>query len=47
MAKCEQIATVPKSWIQPAELGRLSPGRLREIELAVLSALGILVPGVR
>jgi mRNA-degrading endonuclease toxin of MazEF toxin-antitoxin module len=45
MAKCEQIATVPKSWIDPAELGRLSPGRLREVELAVLSALGILVPG--
>jgi mRNA-degrading endonuclease toxin of MazEF toxin-antitoxin module len=45
MAKCEQIATVPKSWIDPAELGRLSPGRMREIELAVLSALGILVPG--
>jgi hypothetical protein len=28
-----------------SELGRLSPGRLREVELAVLSALGILVPG--
>lgn len=47
LAKCEQIATVPKSWIHPAELGRLSPGRLREIELAVLSALGILLPGAR
>ena len=44
MAKCEQIATVSKSWIEPKELGRLSPGRMREIELAVLSALGILVP---
>ena len=44
MAKCEQIATVPKRWIHPAELGALSPGRLREVELAVLSALGILVP---
>jgi len=46
MAKCEQIATVPKSWDDPEELGRLSPGRMREVELAVLSALGILVPGV-
>jgi mRNA-degrading endonuclease toxin of MazEF toxin-antitoxin module len=45
MAKCEQIATVPKSWVDPEELGRLSPGRMREVELAVLSALGILVPG--
>jgi mRNA-degrading endonuclease toxin of MazEF toxin-antitoxin module len=45
MAKCEQIATVPKTWVDPAELGRLSPGRMREVELAVLSALGILVPG--
>ena len=45
MAKCEQIATVPKDWIGATELGRLSPGRMREVELAVLSALGILVPG--
>jgi mRNA-degrading endonuclease toxin of MazEF toxin-antitoxin module len=45
MAKCEQIATVPKNWIDSTELGRLSPGRMREVELAVLSALGILVPG--
>ena len=44
MAKCEQIATVPKSWVEPAELGTLSAGRMREVELAVLSALGILVP---
>lgn len=43
MAKCEQIATVPKAWIEPAELGQLSPGRMRQIELAVLSAVGILV----
>lgn len=45
MAKCEQIATVPKSWVEPAELGRLSSGRMREVELALLSALGIVVPG--
>lgn len=44
MAKCEQIGTVPKSWIEPAELGVLSAARMREVELAVLSALGILVP---
>jgi mRNA-degrading endonuclease toxin of MazEF toxin-antitoxin module len=45
MAKCEQIATVPKTWVEPAELGLLSPSRMREVELAVLSAVGILVPG--
>jgi mRNA-degrading endonuclease toxin of MazEF toxin-antitoxin module len=44
MANCEQLATVPKSWIDPAEIGRLSPARMRELELAVLSALGVLVP---
>ncbi len=44
MAKCEQIATVPKSWIEPAELGQLSPGRMLEVERAVLSALGIVAP---
>jgi mRNA-degrading endonuclease toxin of MazEF toxin-antitoxin module len=42
-AKCEQIATIPKSWIEPTELGRLSAARMREVELAVLSALGIVV----
>ncbi len=45
LAKCEQIATVPKSWIDPAELGRLSAARMLQVELAVLSALGIPVPG--
>jgi mRNA-degrading endonuclease toxin of MazEF toxin-antitoxin module len=44
MAKCEQVATVPKSWIDPFELGRLAPARMRQVELAVLSALGIVVP---
>jgi mRNA-degrading endonuclease toxin of MazEF toxin-antitoxin module len=44
MAKCEQIATIPKGWVEAAELGMLSPQRMREMELAVLSALGILVP---
>jgi mRNA-degrading endonuclease toxin of MazEF toxin-antitoxin module len=46
MAKCEQIATVPKSWVDPDEIGSLSRGRMREVELAVLSALGILLPGL-
>ncbi|HYV68104.1 MAG TPA: type II toxin-antitoxin system PemK/MazF family toxin [Myxococcales bacterium] len=46
MAKCEQIATVPKNWIEPTELGRLSPGRMLQVELAVLSALGILAPDI-
>jgi mRNA-degrading endonuclease toxin of MazEF toxin-antitoxin module len=44
MAKCEQIATIPKSWVDTVELGTLSAARMREVELAVLSALGILVP---
>jgi mRNA-degrading endonuclease toxin of MazEF toxin-antitoxin module len=47
MAKCEQIATVPKSWVESKELGHLSPGRMLEVELAVLSALGIVAPDVR
>jgi len=47
MAQCEQIATVPKSWIESRELGQLSPGRMLEVELAVLSALGIVAPAVR
>jgi mRNA-degrading endonuclease toxin of MazEF toxin-antitoxin module len=45
MAKCEQIATVPRGWVNPDELGRLSPARMHEVELAVLSALGIELPG--
>jgi len=44
MAKCEQIATVPKSWIEPTKLGLLSRGRMLEVKLAVLSALGIFAP---
>jgi len=44
MAKCEQVATVPKSWIDDVELGQLSARRMREVELAVLSALGIVPP---
>jgi mRNA-degrading endonuclease toxin of MazEF toxin-antitoxin module len=47
MAKCEEIATVPKSWIDPDELAHLSPGRMRQVELAIFSALGILVPASR
>jgi mRNA-degrading endonuclease toxin of MazEF toxin-antitoxin module len=46
MAKCEQIATVPKSWIEARELGQLSAARMLEVELAVLSALGIVAPAV-
>jgi len=44
MAKCEQIATIEKRWIEPDELGVLSPARIREVEMAVLSAIGILLP---
>jgi hypothetical protein len=36
---------VQKSWVDPGELGRLTPGRISQIELAVLSALGI--PAIR
>jgi mRNA-degrading endonuclease toxin of MazEF toxin-antitoxin module len=44
MAKCEQVATIPKGWVEPTELGMLTPQRMREVELALVSALGIVVP---
>ena len=39
-AKCEQVTTLPKVDIDE-ELGVLSDGRMREIEAALVSALGI------
>jgi mRNA-degrading endonuclease toxin of MazEF toxin-antitoxin module len=41
MVRCESIVTVHKQWIEPVELGVLSDPRIREIELVLLSALGI------
>ena len=40
-AKCEGVLTVPKRLVDPEELGVLSPARMREIEQALISALGI------
>jgi mRNA interferase MazF len=46
MVKCELVTTVPKEFVDPKPLGpALSSRRLREIERALLLALGILVPG--
>ena len=42
MVSCERIATVRKENLLPQPLGEpLSPTRMREIEKAVISALGI------
>ncbi len=40
-AKCEQVTTLSKEWIDPAPLGMLSARRLQELERALLSALGM------
>ncbi len=43
MVKCEQVITVPKDLVHPVPLGPpLSARRVREIERALLLALGIL-----
>ena len=43
MAKCEQLVTVPKGLIEPRPLGpALSPARMREVERALMRAVGIL-----
>lgn len=39
--RCESVITVPKQFVEPEELGVLSHARIREIEAALLSALGI------
>ena len=45
MLKCEQIVTLPKGDIGTDRLGaRLSDGRIREVEVGVLRAIGIPVP---
>jgi mRNA-degrading endonuclease toxin of MazEF toxin-antitoxin module len=38
---CERIAVLKKEFIEPEEVGALSPARMREVETAITSALGI------
>ena len=46
VAKCEQLTTVRKTDLEPIPLGPgLSAQRMREIERAIVSALGIVMPG--
>lgn len=45
IAKCEQILTVPRDVLSRLPLGRtLSAARMREIELGIMRAVGILAP---
>jgi mRNA-degrading endonuclease toxin of MazEF toxin-antitoxin module len=45
VVKCEQITTLQKERLVPIALGGpLSPGRMHEIEKAVLRAIGVMVP---
>lgn len=45
VVKCEQITTLQKARLVPTALGGpLSVGRMREIERAVLRAIGVMVP---
>ncbi len=45
MVKCEQVMTVPKELVEPTPIGPpLSPHRMRDIERALLLALGVLLP---
>jgi mRNA-degrading endonuclease toxin of MazEF toxin-antitoxin module len=38
---CEQVGLLPKEFVDPQELGVLSAARMREVEAALKSALGI------
>jgi mRNA-degrading endonuclease toxin of MazEF toxin-antitoxin module len=38
---CEQVGLMPKEFVDLEELGVLSAARMREVELALMSALGI------
>ena len=40
-AKCEQVMTISKEWIEAKPMGELSALRLREVERALVSALGM------
>jgi mRNA-degrading endonuclease toxin of MazEF toxin-antitoxin module len=44
MAKCEQVTTLPSFDVEADELGMIASDRMREIERALLSALGIEAP---
>jgi mRNA-degrading endonuclease toxin of MazEF toxin-antitoxin module len=45
IAKCEQITTLHRSLVDPEALGgTLSPGRMRQVERAILAAIGVLLP---
>ena len=39
--RCESVITVHQQFVEPEALGILSEARMREIEVALLSALGI------
>jgi mRNA-degrading endonuclease toxin of MazEF toxin-antitoxin module len=41
LARCDQLDCVRKDLVDPHVVGLLSEGRMREIELALMSALGI------
>jgi hypothetical protein len=48
MVKCELMTTVPKELLSAKPLGPpLPPRRMREIERALLLAVGIIVPAPR
>ena len=40
-AKCEQVSTIPKSSIHGEPIGEVSAAKLREIDAALMSALGM------
>jgi mRNA interferase MazF len=43
--KCEQLTNIHQADINPEPIGRvLSPGRIREVERAILRAIGVPVP---
>jgi mRNA-degrading endonuclease toxin of MazEF toxin-antitoxin module len=44
MIKCEQLFTVPKAHCDRTPIGSLSEPRMREIDRALISALGIELP---
>jgi mRNA-degrading endonuclease toxin of MazEF toxin-antitoxin module len=45
MAKCEQVTTIDKIFITSGPLGgAITPAQMREVEKAVMRAVGIVVP---
>ncbi len=46
MLKCEQLTTLPKSFLNPGPLGgSLSDRIMEEVEKAILRAIGVPIPG--